>query len=118
MDSLIERIEGAKACSREFDEDIAVALNLCQRRDGYLYAWSEAGSTNEAYSPPCFTASLDAAMTLVPDHVSVKIITGGTLKTMAACFTGARDGWAASNAATPALALCAAALKARTINHG
>ena len=51
-------------------------------------------------------AYLDAALTLVPEGLAVTLDT----RAPAACTIAGQDGWV--YAATPALALCAAALKA------
>jgi hypothetical protein len=56
-----------------------------------------------------YTASLDAAMTLVPDGANVALQTDGGPGPIAIVTPGERF----ARAATPALALCAAALRAR-----
>lgn len=103
MKELIERIEGAEEGSRELDYAIAQSVGLIQSKDGAVHfgQWW-----------PYYTASLDAAMTLVPEGCKWQV------------STEEPGPWAwvgepgsdipAIMAATPALALAAAALKART----
>ncbi len=82
---LAERCEAATGPSYVLDLEIAEVI----------------APTELAWQPP-YTASLDAAMMLVPDHDGW-IIMGNSAKV----------GRQISGAATPALALCAAALRAR-----
>ena len=96
----------------------------------HLYGFVDPGEANRNWSPyggedryPNYTRSLDAAMTLVPEgwprsvsdnagilglhgHASVTANPGGNIRKFTA------------DAATPALALSAAALKARSQLHG
>lgn len=63
---------------------------------------------------PGYTASLDAAMTLVPEGWGYSICPNSSLLTRSAFSAGIM-----SRAKTPALALCAAALRARAqASHG
>lgn len=131
MKELIERIEGAEGPSRELDAEIALAIGVvpagafrpCAALDVATFATGAYGFwTAEAY-----TASLDAAMTLVLEGWAVgsldwwpsrKSSSVTLLETGA--FSNGMTGHdfdvhrqARSYAATPALALAAAALKAR-----
>lgn len=61
---------------------------------------------------PHYTASLDAAMTLVPEGVVFDVGWLHDMSQARGCVAGKK----AAYAATPALALCAAALRARASN--
>lgn len=73
--------------------------------------------TGYAADAPAYTASLDAALTLVPDGwayaFSSNLIGPGNV---AGCQRRDPFGGSEATAATPALALCAAALRARAAN--
>lgn len=103
MKELIERIEGAEGPSRELDAEI---IKLVSR--GVL--------DGEYWTLPAYTASLDAAMTLVPEGWNVGIfLRHAWLRQNAQVWhRGIEASTKHGNAATPALALAAAALKART----
>lgn len=120
--ALAERCEKATGPDRKLDLAIAVAVN----RDGifdarYEWRWGFGGDEIEAWeAEKCkpsgyldpeefcqrFTASLDAAMSLVPEGATVRLY-------VAPEATAAFIGPVELAAATPALALCAAALRAR-----
>jgi hypothetical protein len=111
-DTLIElagRCEKATGPDREIDADIADPLPVCAN----LNPRDTRGHVLEHV--PAYTASLDAAMTLVPEgwHSSIFTTEGATLRGSAAVRD--RDGGPSftSSAGTAALALCAAALRAR-----
>ena len=127
--SLSERVERAEGPSRELDAEIAVAvklgcrpnlpddlehLSLPNKRNpgpGVLagHYWFHCRSGMSLRSADAYTSSLDAAATLASPHWSL-------------CANGDKPGWQAMdfaggkvwcNGATPALALCGAALRAR-----
>lgn len=109
MNDLIERIEAASGPDREID----LAIDLGARPD----QWAQVCHDNPASVPtqwcdddelPRYTASVDAALTLVPVDRQWSITNCRSPKTVAQ--VGAFN---VGSAATPALALCAAALKAR-----
>lgn len=136
--SIIERVEAATGPDRELD------LAIHHIAQAKRYRWAEFGGAHpdqrlvavevepeglhetmylswidkaDVRTIPAYTASLDAAMTLVPEGSSEWNVEGwgspsavhdGRLST--AWVSGARRVYAA----TPALALCAAALKARS----
>lgn len=107
---LITRLESADGPDRELDADIHESIgNIVDR--GCPITWHYEDET------PRYTASIDAALTLVPEgwHMSVNTTVGALLQGSAAVRD--RDGGPsfASAAATPALALAAAALKARGV---
>lgn len=127
MRDLIERIEAAEGPSRELDAEIAVTV-LGMDREGSMFFgkdedfvferdyYSIEGSAREL---PAYTASLDAAMTLVPEpviegeHVSIGVWTGPGVHAPHVRATAWVSGAERVLAATPALALCAAALRTR-----
>lgn len=127
--SLIARLEAAEGPSRELDALIAVALDirahwmkgdpapLIAERDGVV----RLGKRGPGYEPCRFTASLDSALSLVPEGPrwwwTVNFVEGayGAIITHYKTDDPA-DGWLFhehAEGAAPALALCLAALKAR-----
>jgi len=126
--ALAERVEGLSGPCRTTDQDIGCSLGLFEIMPpknayvrGIIFAKIEEdgsrtipGNGDGDALIPCFTASLDAAITLVPEG----------FEWMADNFDGPPGRRCSANvmrkeidargeAATPALALCAAALKAR-----
>jgi hypothetical protein len=144
---LAERCEQATGPDRELDMLIDCALKgievvypteghpMTPGRGGRIEAkgtfellgWIDPGKVNRNFSPyggrdryPAYTASLDAAMTLVPEGWRVgsmgETVIEGDDPWNARLLEKRFDGRAKSaqgDAATPALALCAAALRAR-----
>lgn len=109
MRNLIERIEAATGPDRALNADILRHLGWTQ--DGSV-AFDPEG--NRAYSIPDYTGSIDAAMSLVPDYLHTSMTNdpddlGGVV---AELWSAKVNFWV--NAATFPLALCAAALKARS----
>jgi hypothetical protein len=91
---LIARLEAAAEGSRELDAAIAVAVF--------------GGGSHDPGTAPHFTTSLDAALTLVPEG------RGWLMRSVGGRgFAAISNAGEASQAKTPALALCIAALKAR-----
>lgn len=142
---LVEKIERASGPDREMDAEIAVALavgargllhddheylSLPDRRDpgpGVTagHYWFHCRSGMSLRSADFYTGSLDAAMTLLPDHEGVgwRITDGAGGPTAEVwCFdydTGKELYSVGANpTATPALALLAAILKARSTDRG
>lgn len=122
LEELAERIEKLDGPDREVDAEIAVSV-LGMERDGPMFFgkdedfvlerdyYSLEGSHREL---PAFTASLDAAMTLVPEGWDFRAERFDAKKACAAVWL---RGWhddtkLDTEASTPALALCAAALRA------
>lgn len=111
---LAERVESATGPDRELDGQIAeiaepwrVAQTRCIREaDG---AWGHIDDKLLFQAIPAYTASLDAAMTLVPEGWGYSICPLSTLLTRRA---HGRDESIMGRGATPALALTVAALKA------
>jgi hypothetical protein len=125
---LAERCEAATGHDRELDVELAVVAGLIRDPEferGYFYGAGnncdyvlERGDYdhgNNAPELPYYTASLDAAMTLVPDGAKVTTQTFGGPGPMALVEPNERF----ASGSTLALALCAAALKARaSMSHG
>lgn len=123
--ALAARVEAAEGPSRELDAEICAHILRSasdqfglgctfevQQSSTDETSWSVVTYANvqksDRQSPPAYTSSLDAAMTLVPEGRSATI---SIRKPAAACIDGPRQNWCYAN--TPALALCAAALRAR-----
>lgn len=111
--TLIERIEHAKAPSRELDLEIAKAVGLCRT--------PQEGSTQVHFGQwwPHYSASLDTAMSLVParaTYVRMEICARGTLKQHCLAsiqWEATGDEWCHDgDGKTMPLAICAAALRA------
>lgn len=103
MDDLIQRIEAAEGADRALDYDIAHLTGDHFRNGG---------------KAPAYTASIDAALTLVPEGYdwSLDNFDGDRGRPHAwVCKDGP---FYNATAATPALALCAAALRAKEISDG
>lgn len=115
--ALAERVEKASGPDRELDADIAKAVGV----PATLVIGHEClGNLRSVpQNAPRYTASLDAALTLVPKRWRTESI--GENPQIAGRWTvwlrhrldDPRHGVAVGDAATPALALCAAALRAR-----
>lgn len=122
-DELIARLEAVAGPSRELDFDIACAVDFKIADD---LGFREYAATYPKFAArdnfPAYTASIDAALTLVPDDMGYEI---GIPVPPTEARPHGRKPWAdlwweidgprefLINAATPAIALCIAALKAR-----
>ena len=95
MKDLIAQLEAAEVGSRELDHDIEMAI------EGPYFC-----------SGPAYTISLDAAMKLADAEAYVSVSGYTHVNRIVARVRGSQ-----AIASTPALALCAAALKARTADH-
>ncbi|WP_387425124.1 hypothetical protein [Sphingomonas melonis] len=114
---LAARVEAADGVSFTLNGDIAESLGLvpshCTMKRGMHEAsdrWLAGGLIH--YQAPNFTGSVDAALALVPEGLWAEgsLSSPGQLEVHGPCtYEPLGKGWAA----TPALALCAAALKAR-----
>jgi hypothetical protein len=131
LNTLADRVEKLAGPDREVDAMIAVALDLegegmNPRRFRLLH--TDYGGNNSyaaigKHHPrlPAYTASLDAAMTLVPvgwTYINLEICARGTDEQHCRCSVereaGDDEERVHAYAATPALALVAAALRARS----
>lgn len=129
--ALAERAERAEGADRELDAAIfrtlgrvpAVASNVRwateERRELRGIVFGPDGYEDEWWAVPAFTASLDAALSLVPEGMTWRV--GWQEKRFSEGHEGVAavpaplpfaDDWRESRAATPALALVAAALRA------
>lgn len=110
---LAERTEAATGPSIHLDADIRDALGLCSDYSADWNGWGydEHGHAIERPKAYPYTASIDCAMWLVPQNCVAMVTSYSTGRGSADVTTIAKS--FGSNAATPALALCAAALKAR-----
>jgi hypothetical protein len=123
---LAERVENATGPDRSYDVAIfqalggpvpfqfankIVALTFDEAEQCYF---APIGDMRVRYEPPTYTASIDAAMSLVPEGWGYSVLDRRAVlpgcKVNAQCFTQFTQH---GEAATPALALCAAALRAR-----
>jgi hypothetical protein len=127
---LAARCEAAGKPSKALNREIALAVGWVRQtpsearrsnpawfhpddcRDGHVLMDSLHGTTMWR-EPLDYTASLDAAMTLVPDgwHFSLHANGGDLSRAAVYGFAPKPDDWCYG--ATPAVALCAAALRAR-----
>jgi hypothetical protein len=108
MDSLIDRIEAATGADREIDGLIFKAVFPDRDWVEFDDCWAaRCPDDSIAFDmPPYYSASIDAAMGLMPEGcINLNIAEDGIT-------TALVDGTQAI-ATTPALALCAAALRAR-----
>lgn len=126
MDSLIERIEAATE-DQQYDllcaafEVVKGKIRDTESRPGFT-RWHDDWFVFERKLKAF--AFIDAAMTLVPANWtawelrshSARTRFSADLSRLSECDSSEED-WAYGRGATPALALCAAALKARTIPH-
>lgn len=112
---LADRCEAATGPDRELDGAVLIAIGHAQRRGSFTFWMNAAGSTNELVGSGCprYTASLDAAMTLVPEPHKWAITASSHDGGWQAWVWQIEGGPNWHEAATPALALTAAALRAR-----
>ena len=123
MKDLITRLEQASEGNRELDMEIQRPLEVAKHPDAVfvdedgqvwfadVYEDGEPASWTYA-DPPHYTTSIDAALTLVPEKLTNRTF----METCIPAKAGFRKNGKAVlyfEAATPALALCIAALKAR-----
>ena len=126
---LIARLEAAAEGSRELDEEIAFATEWRpidwapsaesfaehEQKHDYATAWIAHAPWHNTWPIPHYTTSLDAALTLVPEGWQWDVRCAEFPQSCPTAFCwppGVRSGHA-DEAATPALAFCIAALKAR-----
>lgn len=117
---LADRIEALQVSDREMDDTIAEALFTGKHRVCVKGLSDEAGGMwmftypdGSIGSSLRFTGSLDAAMTLVPEGCGWSLVQATYEKSYGCIESGDdRTPDLEARAATPALALCAAALRA------
>jgi len=109
LDTLISDLERATEGSRELDYAIAKEIGWrFSGEESFKEYWQDA-TTDEWKQLPWWTTSLDSALTLVPEGSRWDVQQDYT------CAFASIDGVTTGRVATPALALCIAALTAR--NH-
>jgi hypothetical protein len=110
LQALAERCEQASGPDREINKDILLALGYSWRGMNYWHS-----DDNRAWEGSIsFTASLDAALKLVPDGWRWAVSTTNDDPPCAFGHPPDKSFWIEDTpAATPALALCAFALRAR-----
>jgi hypothetical protein len=123
--ALAERCEQAAGPDKELDQDITKLLvpnnarHIHRSRRGWSFFVSDSGKGIEWLENQPYTASLDAAIALVPEGWIYELGRGESETSRALCRMsdelGIWTGWAV--AATAALALCAVALRARAAAH-
>lgn len=117
---LAERCEAATGPDRELDKPIAQAVGWTHffvQKD----MWWRSPNGSSHGDPPRFSASLDAAMTLIDDTCVWGVSKqehnpGRDYYYQASVMPFGPVPWSEAKAVTPALALCAAALRARASN--
>jgi hypothetical protein len=130
---LAERCEQAAGPDRELDAIISATLDgytaIEERHGGWIVATGKGvmerslglidpGKHSRNFTPqhhdtPAYAASLDAAMTLVPEGMLWTVEQWANGATASVARTRPYESGKRYHAATPALALCAAALRAR-----
>lgn len=133
---LIERLEKATGPDRALDAEIAVALRIAPDaasswfeagfpswragENGQVYVVHDTGETGAWGYARLFTASIDAALTLVPEGLSYEFRCSSFGECSQAIVWDGRKSPQVSerarvsiNGVRPAIALCIAALKAR-----
>lgn len=121
--SLAERVETASGPSLVLDRDIALTqypdARALPNNDARISVWDGNGRTQLTVKP--YTASLDAAMTLVDAEWFWRVGHDGEGADPSMFRADIGDpisfGFVKAIAATPALALCAAALRALSQSH-
>lgn len=117
MKDLIERLERATGPDSELDEAIALVLGWTHQKmrgDAKPY-WRKPGVT-EYYMRsivPAYTASLDAALTLVPEGWMWDVSSSGCAWIMRNDDSICDSQIVIGGVKSPAIALCIAALRAR-----
>jgi hypothetical protein len=108
LSALADEIERLDGPSREMDGTIYVAIYGPDKR-------MVCGDAT-ADDVPAYTASLDAALTLMPEGSPMELHIRSNM-TDAYVWPDDREDGIRGHAATPSLALCAAALRARSENQ-
>lgn len=124
---LIERLEALSAPCREVDAEIAFATGwrmsygawftpeqASAARKARKSIWTYGGISNSL----AYTASIDAAMTLVPEGCGVAIFRATIAGASRAELENLAGHEFCADATTPAIALCIAALKATHAGEG
>jgi hypothetical protein len=119
---IIERLRNATGADRELDRDIAEAVGYewPGMSPSALRLMAE-GERRGMIVAPFYTASIDHALSLVPEDMGFSICThirGLPPGAMVSVDEGDPERDVQANGATPAIALCIAALLARQAREG
>ena len=120
MTNLSERVMSLSGPDRKVDWQIAESLGWTCRQVGQVMAYYAPNDAIMKAGPPKWTASIDAAMTLVPEGYKHWNLGGSPTRGFAGAglYGAVIDDQFYGEAQTPALALCAAALIAREASNG
>ena len=110
--ALAARVDVATGADRMIDEAISPALGWLAPKPP-LRSWRTPQGYRASDGVPRYTASLDAALTLVPEGWDWAVTKGFGESALAAASPANSVATVETQAATPALALTAAALRAR-----
>lgn len=112
---LITRLESADGPDRELDWAIAESLGWTRCQVGQVIACYAPGDPHMKAGAPRYTASIDAALTLVPDEYLLGILAELENGRWTTKLLNRREiaGLLPESGPTPALALCIAALRAQ-----
>ncbi|HXT81417.1 MAG TPA: hypothetical protein VN702_17775 [Acetobacteraceae bacterium] len=117
LTEIIARLEAATGADRRLDAEIARAIGCQVRQWNSATNWQWIAGT-EWERLPFFTASVDAALTLIPPAHDWSLHCDNG-EAVAGCMPASEEGcdWSNCSGPTPAiaLALCIAALKARNV---
>lgn len=112
--SLAERVEAGEGPDRELDAEIAPLQGLRIVDEGHPLGRCVYDQNNHGVPLPAYTASLDAAVTLVPEGVFPRLDFGGAQAIIVRrAVVGFREVARSSLCSTPARALAAACLRAK-----
>lgn len=124
---LIRKLEEASEGSRELDAQILQYIDPKNEKKDW-FADGKTGEPTPLPGSPYYTTSIDAAFTLVPEGYTGSVTFGQSTSSSNIQFHESAELWNGehgescqeiySKAATPALALCIAALKTREEPHG
>lgn len=113
---LIKRLEAATGPDLELDAEIAMSAGLAERRNDFVYVMHPVeGSTHDLWLNVPYTASIDAALTLVPEGWRIwQMVRPASGEPWTVQAVPAVGGWAkeGDHRELP-IALCIAALRAR-----
>lgn len=120
---LIERLEAASGPDRELDAEIAVAIGLGKATANHAGRYWKQGDLHVTGEAPAYTASIDAALTLVPEGWTYEGRQGPSgfphLWTLSTIKCGdVRYTTVTGRARSAAITLCIAALRAREADRG
>lgn len=125
---LAKRCEAAQRPDAVLDGLIAQAIGWSPpEKDGFCgpdyirrreYEWIDSDGCAKGFAPPRFTASLDTAMELIPEHYLLDALTDNGMDGARGCRVSnpAGSSGQSAGAATRSLSVAAAALRARALD--